>query len=141
MKLRRELVLYLVCGLCSMAVSWICMAAVHFVFYHMDPYPGATANAILGLANWTSGMSAAYVLNRRFVFRSDGPTWPEFLKHAGSRVGTLLVDQALRFLLGMAGLGVYAITLVALCVTTVLNYFLGKYLVFQKNNRKGGRNE
>ena len=141
MKQRRELVLYLICGLCSMAVSWVCMAAVHFVFYRMDPHPGAAANAVLGLVNWVSGMSAAYVLNRRFVFRSDGPAGPEFIRHTASRVGTLLIDQVLRFLLNMAGLGVYTITLITLGITTMLNYFLGKYLVFLKNNRKGGRNE
>ena len=71
------------------------------------------------------------------MFRSDGPAGPEFARHAASRVGTLLADQALRFLFGMAGLGVYATTLAALSVTTVLNYFLGKYLVFLKNDRKG----
>ncbi len=139
MSMRREALAYLICGMCSMAVSWACMAAVHFVFFKMDPHPGPGPNAVLGLVNWVSGMLAAYILNRYFVFKTSGPVANEFLRHVTSRIGTLGMDQVFRFFLGLAGLGVYAITFIALCVTTVLNYVLGKYLVFLQDYGKGGK--
>lgn len=131
-KTGKEAAAYLGCGIASMAVSWIAMMAVNIGFFGGVGHPGPGANAILGLVNWTAGMSSAFILTRRLVFRSDGPAVREFGRHAASRIGTLALDQAGRQLLGAAGMHVYAATAVMTVITTAANYILAKLFVFGK---------
>lgn len=129
---RREAVAYLICGFVSMGVSWAAQFGVSAVCFQNPRYPTPWQNFILGMSNWTAGMLTAYILNRRLVFRSHAAIGPEFLKFLVSRLGTLGVDMGLRQILPMAGLDVYAVTLLAAAVITVLNYVIGKLAVFRK---------
>lgn len=122
---------YLISGLASMAVSWACMWLADTLLFGGSAHPGPYGNAVLGLANWASGMLAAYALNRAWVFRSRNPVWPEFRKFLASRIGTLCLDQLLRQLLGVLGAGLWLSTMIVLAVVTVLNYVLGKRQVFR----------
>ena len=131
----REAAGYLVCGVLSMAISWAAMLAVNAAFFGNTAYPSPVQNLILGLANWTAGMLSAFFLTRKFVFRSDGPVPEQLAKHAGSRIATLFLEQALRQAFGAAGLNLYIITLLATGVSTVLNYVLAKLFVFRRSSR------
>lgn len=128
--LARQGVRYLISGGISVCASWAAMLALNAAAYGMESHPGPAAGAMLGLANWTSGMLAAYALNRTWVFRSRRPVSREFPAFLASRLGTLAVDQVLRQAFGAAGIGLYVTTLLCFAVTTVLNYFIGKEAVF-----------
>lgn len=134
-KLAGEGARYLIAGLASMAASWAAMWLADQVLFQGTVRPSPAQNAVLGLANWTAGMLAAYLLNRKFVFRSSGPVLPEFGKHAASRLGTLALDQAVRQAAAAAGLTLYPATLAALCAVTAANYLIGKLLVFRGGPR------
>lgn len=134
-KLAGEGIRYLIAGFISMAASWAAMWLADQVLFHGTVRPSPAQNAILGLANWTAGMLAAYVLNRKFVFRSSGPVLPELGKHTVSRLGTLALDQAVRQAAAAAGLTLYPATLAALCAVTIANYAVGKLLVFRNGPR------
>lgn len=129
---RREAVLYLACGFASMGISWACMFEANALFFGNTRYPGPWQNFILSMCNWTSGMLAAYAMNRKLVFLSDGPVLPELAKHVASRLSTLGVDIALRQALPLLGMDIFAVTLASAVVVTVLNYITGKFLVFRK---------
>lgn len=129
---RREAAAYLICGFASMGVSWAAQFGVSAVCFQNPRYPTPLQNFVLGMSNWTAGMLTAYILNRRLVFRSRAAVWPEFLKFLISRLGTLGVDMGLRQILPMAGLDVYAVTLLVAIIITILNYIIGKLAVFRK---------
>lgn len=128
---RREAVLYLVCGCVSMGVSWICMFGANALFFGGTRYPDRMQNFVLSMCNWTSGMLAAYAMNRRLVFLSHGPVLPELAKHVASRISTLGVDIVLRQALPLLGMDIFAVTLASAVIVTVLNYITGKFLVFR----------
>ncbi len=136
---RREAVLYLICGIVAMGVSWATQFLVSLICFGNPLYPSPVQNIILGLSNWTAGMLSAYVMNRKLVFRSSKPIGPEFLKFAVARLATLGVDLILRQVLPFMGLNVYITTLVVSVVITALNYITGKLAVFRPvKNQKGG---
>lgn len=126
---------YLICGVLSMAISWAAMLFVNAAFFGNAAYPTPVQNLVLGVANWTAGMLSAFFLTRKFVFRSDGPVPKELAKHAGSRAVTLALELNLRQLFGMAGMNLYAITLLATGISTALNYILAKLFVFRRRGR------
>lgn len=132
---------YLMCGVLSMAISWAAMLAVNAVFFGGTAYPTPVQNSVLGLANWTAGMLSAFFLTRRFVFRSDGNIVHELAKHAGSRIVTLLMEQALRQLFGAAGFDLYLTTLAVTGVSTAANYVLAKLFVFRKKSHETDPNK
>lgn len=129
---KKEALLYLLCGIASMAVSWACMVAVNVLAFGNAAHPTAAQNAALGLVNWVSGMWAAFILTRRFVFRSKSPVLPEFGRHALSRAWTLGMDQAVRLVLGAVGVHVYVASAASSVIVTVMNYVLAKAFVFHK---------
>ena len=132
----REILVYLVCGVVSTLISWGCMFGVNYVFFGGTAYPTPGQNIILSLANWTSGMSSAYIMNRKLVFRSKEPIGPEFGKFTVSRLSTLAFDQGARQVLGYIGLDVYVTTFLVSCAVTVLNYIISKVAVFRRDGQK-----
>lgn len=134
-KMRREILVYLVCGVISTVISWACMFGVNYLFFDGTAYPTPGQNIILSLANWSSGMSSAYVMNRKWVFQSNEPIGPEFGKFTISRLSTLAFDQGSRQILGYIGLNVYVTTFLVTCAVTVLNYIISKLAVFRGAGR------
>lgn len=132
---------YLVCGVLSMLISWAAMIAANAVFFGNAAYPTPFQNAVLGFANWMAGMLSAFFLTRTLVFRSDGPVPGELARHTGSRLVTLVLEFILRQAFGLMGLNLYAITLLATGVSTVVNYVLAKLVVFRKKPEQTSSNK
>lgn len=127
---------YLAAGIISMLVSWVAMWSVDMLLFCGSQDPGPAATALLGLANWASGVAAAYILNRAWVFRSGGSVRAELARFLTSRVATLAMDQVLRQVLRMAGIGLWPSTVLVLAAVTVANYLFGKRHVFRDPDKE-----
>lgn len=127
-KFGREAGLYLLCGFVSMAVSFLCIRiAVGFT-----AGMGAAAAAFLqGAAGQCGGIAAAYVLNRKIVYRSKAPVRRELPKFLLSRAISAVLDAVLRQVLTAAGLGVMVVSLACQCAVTVMNFVTGRSAVFR----------
>ncbi len=127
----RELIRYLIVGVLTTAVSlgvyWLATATV---FDPADPVALQAANVL----SWIAAVTFAYFANRIFVFQSKSGN---VLKEAGafflSRVGTLLLDMAIMFVaVTLCRMGDKPAKLIVQVVVTVVNYLLGKFVVFRK---------
>lgn len=136
----RESAAYLVCGVASMCVSWAVMLAVNHICFGGGRYPSRVQDIMLGAANWTSGMLAAFVLTRRFVFRSSLPWHRALGRHTASRIGIFFFEQMLRQALLSAGLDLYAVTLGATGLSVVVNYLAAKFFVFHEDTSDTDKN-
>ena len=129
----RELIVYLIVGVCTTIVSWAFKFGWNFIFYGGTAYPTELQAAILSTVENVAGILFAYPMNRRFVFQSKDPAiFKEFMKFALSRVSTLLLSLALNVLLTWLGVNVYVTTIIAAVVVVITNYVLSKLLVFRK---------
>jgi putative flippase GtrA len=82
----------------------------------------------------------AYVMNKRFVFRSKCRTRAElgleFLKFTGSRVLTSLIEHyGLLFLVFKLGQHQQVAKIEAIVVVIILNYIISKFIVFSKTKK------
>ena len=127
----REMINYLIVGGLTTVVSLAAYYAL--VLTVLDP-----SNALqLQLANifsWIAAVSFAYFMNRKYVFHSENYN---MLKEAfyffASRLGTLLIDMALMFIMvTVAGTNDKIAKLVVQVVVTIANYILSKFIVFKK---------
>lgn len=97
-------------------------------------------NTILTCIQWVSGVTVAFILNRRYVFQSHNSRWQvELLQFCSGRIGT-----------GVAGIVIMGILVnglkMDLWIATVLwgilevfaNYFISKFWVFRTCEAKHG---
>jgi putative flippase GtrA len=95
---------------------------------------------VLSIVNWVSGVAFAYPLNRKFVFKSKGPFWPECFKFWGSRLSTFFLDLFITEVCGpLLNINVYVTTLISAVFVTILNYVFSKLLVFSKKKTTEGK--
>lgn len=133
----RELIVYLIVGVCTTIFSWAIKFGWNFIFYGGTAYPTELQAAVLGTVENVAGVLFAYPTNRRFVFQSKDPKiFREFLKFTLSRVSTWLLSVALNVLLSWQGVNVYVTTVIAAVVVVIANYVLSKLLVFRKKEEK-----
>ena len=127
----REIISYLsVGGLTTVVILVTYYACVLTVLDPNHPVQLQCANIL----SWIAAVAFAYVTNRRFVFRSRNK---HMLREAGafvaSRVGTLVMDMALMFIMvTLGGLNDKIAKLAVQVVVTVANYVLSKFFVFHK---------
>lgn len=91
---------------------------------------------VANVVSWIAAVSFSYVTNRKYVFESKNP---DILSEAagffGARVGTLLIDMGLMFLLvTVLGVNDRVSKILVQVIIVVLNYIFSKFLVFNKNN-------
>ena len=124
MKQKKELITYIISGGITTGVNYILYSAL--LFMHL---PYLAANSIA----WAGAVMTAYVLNRRWVFRSGNRILQELISFAGLRFLTLAVENILLWLLidRLEVLPFPAKLLVSI-VTVIGNYVLCKYGVFKK---------
>jgi len=127
----REILIYLIVGVMTTIVSWLaCFVAELF----LDPTV-AMQNNIINTIGWVAGVSFAYPLNRKWVFRSTNPQiLKEFLGFAGSRVSTWILEL-LVMLVSVNLLKIdywIAKIFIAAVLVTILNYVISKLLIFKK---------
>ena len=127
----REIISYLIVGGLTTVVSLVTYYAC--VLTALDPNHPVQLQCA-NILSWIAAVAFAYVTNRRFVFRSRNK---HMLREAGafvaSRVGTLVMDMALMFVMvTLGGLNDKIAKLAVQVVVTVANYVLSKFFVFHK---------
>ena len=131
LKKYEEIIRYLIVGVLTTVVSLI-------IYYGLTLTILNPLNAIeLQIANvisWIGAVLFAYFTNRKYVFqKNDKSTLKEFLSFTISRVGTLLVDMILMYLLvSVIKFNDKIAKLFVQFVVIVLNYILSKFFVFNK---------
>lgn len=124
MKLKKELLAYLVSGGLTTAVNYLLYAALLFL-----KVPYLTANSIA----WIGAVLTAYALNRKWVFHSERSVTGEFASFIGLRFLTLLTENALlKLLISSARLAPLPAKLIVSVVTVAGNYVLCKFGIFKK---------
>ena len=109
--LSKELLTYIITGGITTGVNYMLYGL--FLFFHV-PY------------------IAAYVLNRKWVFRSNRRIPEEFFSFAALRFITLLVENVLLWLaVDQLSLSLIGSKLIVSVVTVIGNYALCKYRVFK----------
>lgn len=83
----------------------------------------------------------AYVVNKLFVFRTNTSGLitlaAEFARFALARGGTMLVDWfGLVILVSLMGMSEHIGKMITTVIVIVLNYFLGKFMVFRRETSK-----
>lgn len=129
----REIISYLVVGICTTIVS---LAVYYFfVLTFLDPN-NAVQLQIANIISWVCAVLFAYVTNRRFVFQSKSDQiFKEFTSFVGSRVATLLMDMAIMFLsVTICHMNDKIAKLIVQVVVTIGNYVFAKLWVFAKKD-------
>ena len=128
--LNKEILSYLIVGLMTTVVS----LAVYYglVLTILDPKQPIQLQ-IANVISWIAAVTFAYFTNRRFVFHSDNPNkLKEAAGFFASRIGTLLMDMFLMFLMvTLMGLSDKIAKLIVQIVVTIANYVFSKFFVFK----------
>lgn len=121
---RKELITYLVSGGITTAANYVLYAGLLFL-----EVPWLAANS----AAWAGAVITAYILNRRWVFRSRNRMTAELASFVGLRFLTLLTENLLLWLLiDELKLAPFPAKLIVSAVTVTGNYLLSKYRIFKK---------
>ena len=122
--LSKELLTYIITGGITTGVNYM-LYGLFSNFFHV---PYIASNSIA----WTGAVIAAYVLNRKWVFRSNRRIPEEFFSFAALRFITLLVENVLLWLaVDQLSLSLIGSKLIVSVVTVIGNYALCKYRVFK----------
>ena len=166
----REIIVYIIVGLMTTAVSFGVRFAVIYPFasilsLDLTATSGADVAKVSMLRTvavslgWAAGVIFAYFTNKHWVFqdkvKGKAATAKQFGKFVASRVGTYFVEWGISVLLPMLliACGYKAFTfiinvdadmlaaIVSAVVVTVLNYIISKLLVFRKKENKSTENQ
>jgi putative flippase GtrA len=127
----RELFDYLIVGVLTTVISLAVYYACIWTFANPDnPVLLQVANVL----SWIVSVLFAYVMSRRFVFRSQNEhIVQEIIKFFLSRLATLFMDMGIMFVLvTLLKQNANTAKLVSQVVVIVMNYVLSKLLVFRK---------
>ena len=131
LKKHEEIVRYLIVGVLTTIVS-LCVyyACVLSVLNPKIAWQLQAANII----SWVAAVTFAYIMSRRYVFKSERSDWAaEAAAFYSSRVLTLLMDMVIMFVMvTLCGLNDKLAKLVVQVVVTVANYIFSKMFVFVK---------
>ena len=124
----REIILYVFFGGMTTLVDW----AISFLLYALEVNVHA-ANVLA----WCAAVLFAFVTNRAWVFRSKKRgarlVCTELIAFAGGRIATLLLQEAVVFVLyDCIEWNKYAVKVIAAVLVVILNYFISKFWVFRK---------
>lgn len=131
---RGELLRYLIVGVLTTGVDLL-------VFSLLTHFFGVEHKQVWNSAAWMAAILFSFVMSRDFVFRSDNPLWPEFLRHVSSRVlislifsngGLWLFYDVLGIRQRFFGTSLLWAKVLVLFFVVVGNYIVGKIFVFQK---------
>ena len=130
-----EIIKYLIVGVMTTVVS----LAIYYgcVFTFLDPQIAWQLQAA-NILSWIGAVTFAYVMSRKFVFKSMREDWlNEASAFYSSRLATLVMDMAIMFVMVTFFGGNDKIAeLVVQVVVTIANYILSKAFVFTENDRK-----
>lgn len=124
MRLKRELLCYVLAGGVTTAVNYVLYAGLLALG---APYLPANAAA------WCGAVAAAYAMNRRWVFRSGNQIGRELLQFAAARLLTLGAESVCLYAaVDRLHLAPIPAKLAVSVVTVLGNYVLCKYKIFAK---------
>lgn len=124
MKLKKELLAYLISGGITTGVNYFLYTVL--LFLHLS---WLVSNSIA----WAGAVLTAYLLNRRWVFHSENNVKTELASFVGARFLTLLAENALLWLsIDILGIPPVPAKLFVSIATVVGNYILCKYGIFKK---------
>ena len=129
----RELFDYLIVGVMTTVISLIVYYACTWTFADPNnPFLLQVANVL----SWVVGVTFAYVMSRRYVFRSKNENViKEVIQFFVARLATLLMDMGIMFLLvTVLKQNANIAKLVSQVVVIVMNYILSKLFVFKKQD-------
>lgn len=85
----REIIIYIIVGVMTTVYCWVIAWILTLFMDAQIPW----VNFLMQTINWVLGVTFAFPLNRKWVFRSTNPHWvAEFLKFSASRISTWAVD-------------------------------------------------
>ena len=124
-----EIIRYLIVGILTTIVSLSVYYAC--VFSILNPKIAWQLQAA-NILSWMAAVTFAYIMSRRYVFKSARSDWAtEAAAFYSSRVLTLLMDMAIMFVMvTLCGLNDKLAKLVVQVVVTVANYIFSKMFVF-----------
>lgn len=130
-KQHEEIIAYLIVGVLTTIVSLCTYYACVFTFLNPQiAWQLQLANVI----SWICAVTFAYVMSRKFVFKSVRTDWArEAAAFYSSRLVTLFADMAIMFVLvTLCGVNDKIAKLIVQVVVTIANYVLSKLFVFVK---------
>ena len=123
---KKEFILYLAFGAGTTAVD---LATSYSL------YPTGLNIHVVHVIAWVLAVTFAYVTNKIFVFGSKSKGFYivfEILKYYGSRLATLVLQEAIVFLLfDCMKLSEYLVKIPATVIVVILNYLFSKLIVFR----------
>lgn len=130
-----EIIAYLIVGVLTTIVSWgacwICEVTI------LDP--GVEwQNAVINTIGWVAGVLFGFVTNRKFVFKSTNPNISkEFVRFAGSRVSTLILDIVIMYVtVNMIHMNYWVAKIfISSVLVMIANYIFSKLFVFKKKEK------
>ena len=133
---RLEVLRYLGAGVAAMLTGWDVYALCKLFLDVSRMGPMVVAVVIRFLA----AASCAYLLDRTWVFRSrNANVFREYLGFLSARCATLLVDMGIMAGANVAGINDWVATMFSQVVVTVLNYVIGKHVVFRRRVAGDGK--
>jgi len=128
-----DIFMYLVFGVLTTAVSLVSYFLCTYLFLDAsDPLQLQAANII----SWICSVTFAYFTNKRYVFRSNNSILKEAAKFYSSRLGTLVIDMGVMYLLvSIASVNDVIAKIIVQFIVLVSNYAISKFLVFRKNTK------
>lgn len=120
-----EIVRYLIVGVATTVVS---LAAYYGCLYLFD-----IDYRISNVISWIFAVTFAFFTNRKFVFNSEGNVWAEVASFFLSRLFSLAVETgSLIVMVEYIRTGEGVAKIIAQVIVVILNYVLGKFVVFKK---------
>lgn len=128
----KELILYLIFGVLTTAVSF----AVQWIFKDIIILPYAWITTAIA---WFTSVLFAFITNKLIVFENKEKQgfFKEFILFYFSRFFTGLLEiGAMALFVDICHLNYWAIKIIANVVIIVLNYILSKFIVFKRDKTK-----
>ena len=132
----RELITYLIVGVATTIVSWVCKFLWNYFVFGNPMLPTESQITVLSIVTWVSGVAFSYPMSRIFVFKTHGPILKECAGFVASRLTTLVLDWVITQICGQLNVNVVVATLISAVLVTIMNYVFSKLFVFKKKDNK-----
>ena len=132
----RELIVYVIVGF---MVTFFCWGVAGIGKLFLDVEGSSFQNFLNNTLNWIAGVSFAYPLNRKWVFKSTNPQiFKEFLGFASSRLSTWVLDVVIMWLTVKIFHWNFWISkiFISSVLVMVVNYIFSKFLIFRKKKQE-----
>lgn len=132
----RELIVYVIVGF---MVTFFCWGVAGIGKLFLDVEGSSFQNFLNNTLNWIAGVSFAYPLNRKWVFKSTNPQiFKEFLGFASSRLSTWVLDVVIMWLTVNIFHWNFWISkiFISSVLVMVVNYIFSKFLIFRKKKQE-----